>query len=213
MLPRWLTALPRFAREWRDEIVVVALGLVYQAGLSGALAPRPMQQEQVVVRIAAESPRPAMVTAERMAAAAHVRAMEQAAVARATAVRPVAPVAVKARVAPVVRVAPVAAPVAVRVPSVVVAPAVVDLATLPEGARTFVVAPRCPRAVVAAEAGENIAADVAAGVEPESCALRELRTSLEQMRTTMDEARVRAALQKAMAAERALARMGQGPGV
>ena len=212
MLPRWLTALPRFAHEWRDEIVVVALGLFYQAGLSGALAPRPMQQEQVVVRIAAESPRPTMVTTERMAAAAHVRAMQHAAVARAKAVAPVAAVTVQARVAPVVRGTPTVAPVAVRVPSVVVAP-LVDLATLPEGARTFVVGPRCTRAVVTVEAGENIAADVAAGVEPDSCALREMRTSLDQVRATVDEARVRAALQKAMAVERALARMGQGPGV
>ena len=210
MLPRWLTALPRFAREWRDEIVVVVLGLFYQAGLSGALAPRPMQQDQVVVRIAAESPRPTMVTTERMVTATHVRAMRHGAAARATVVAPmaptapVAPVTVEARVAPVVRVAPAMAPVAVRVPAVI-APMEIDLATATEGARTFVVAPRCPRAAVAAEAGENIAADIAAVVEPESCALREMRT--------VDEARLRAALQKALAAERVLARMGQGPGV
>src|SRR5689334_1850569 len=56
MLPRWLTALPRFAATWRDEIVVVAVGLAYTAGLCGPLAPgRTMHDaaDGVVVRIAA----------------------------------------------------------------------------------------------------------------------------------------------------------------
>ena len=58
MLPRWLTALPRFAATWRDEILVIALGFAYQAGVSGSLgAPRTHEAEQVVVRIAAEQPR------------------------------------------------------------------------------------------------------------------------------------------------------------
>ena len=67
MLPRWLTAVPRFVANWRDEILVVVLGVAYQAGVSGSLgAARHHEREQVVVRIAAEQPRPVVAAGVRV---------------------------------------------------------------------------------------------------------------------------------------------------
>src|SRR5215218_8134323 len=63
MLPRWLTAIPRFAATWRDEILVVAVGLAYQASVTGPVVTRHEAQypaDQVVVRIAAPTPMPAL---------------------------------------------------------------------------------------------------------------------------------------------------------
>ena len=184
MLPRWLTALPRFAATWRDEILVIALGFAYQAGVSGSLgAPRTHEAEHVVVRIAAEQPRTvveARVTTEAIAVAAPTAVRHRMHVAPA-----IAPVAA---VAPVVRVAPVP--------------------------RVQVVAPvRVPAIVVTPDAGENVAADLTAGLDVtgvviDTSTLPEIRASIARARAAMDEARVRAAIQKALAAERAL----QGPG-
>jgi hypothetical protein len=181
MLPRWLTALPRFAATWRDEILVVVLGVAYQAGAVGSYgAPRQHEAEQVVVRIAAEHPRAVVMTETR-------------ATARAASVPAVA------MTAPVVRVAPA--------PRVKVAPVRV----------TVPVKVRVPVAVVTPDAGENVAADLTAGLDVtgvvvDTFTLPEVRASIARARAAMDEARVRAAIQKALAAERALPRAFQGPG-
>jgi len=184
MLPRWLTALPRFAATWRDEIIVVTLGFAYQAGVSGTLgAPRRHESEQVVVRIAAEQPRPVVAAGVRM---------------RGELVT--VPSVVMA--APVVRVAPVPR-VHVTAPVRVVAPVRVQV--------------KAPRAVVTPDAGENVAADLRAGLDVTAVVVDtftrpEVRESIERARAAMNEARVRAAVQKALAAERALPRAFQGPG-
>ena len=68
MLPRWLTALPNLVTTYRDELLVVALGLAYQAATGGALTPRWYQdhgEHEVVVRIA-EAPVTEVVVTEPM---------------------------------------------------------------------------------------------------------------------------------------------------
>jgi hypothetical protein len=184
MLPRWLTAVPRFVATWRDEILVVALGVAYQAGVSGSLgATRHHEREQVVVRIAAEQPRPVVAT--------DVRVSSEAVMVPSMAVkvhpRYVAPVP-RAHVTAPVR---VFAPVRVRVGG--------------------------PRAAAAPDAGENVAADLTAGLDVTAVVVdtftrAEVRASIERARAAMNEARVRAAIQKALAAERAHPRAWQGPG-
>lgn len=227
MLPCWLTALPRFVHDWRDEIVVVGLGLFYQAGISGALGnPQAQPREQVVVRIAAESPRPIAVTSSVAVASDVAVATAFAGPARYEALRLgparlVAPRAARAtRIWPAAPDAP-AAPETIEMASPVVlapveAPAQLNMARAKLGAaamaRAFVVTPRRARTMVL-EAGENIAADVAARVEVDTCPIGELRTSLNQTRAALDEARIRAAIQKALAAERVLVGLDQGPGV
>lgn len=201
MLPRWLTALPRFAATWRDEILVVALGLAYQAGVTGTFgAPRHHDEDQVVVRIAAEQP--------RALAVAETHAYTEAEIV-------VNPVPARDRCRPCRRKAH-AATVA---PVPVVAP-VVRVAPMP---RVHVVVParvrgeRVPSMVAGSDAGENVAADVTAeldvrGVVVDTGTLPEVRASIARARAAMDEARVRAAVQKALAAERSRPRAFQGPG-
>jgi hypothetical protein len=189
MLPRWLTVLPRFVATWRDEILVVTLGFAYQAGVSGSLgAARHHEDEQVVVRIAAEAPRPVVVTTD-------TRFMTEKVTARA--------LAAAVRVAPAPR-------VHVKTPVRVVAPV---RGVLPARVQQL----RVPVTVVTPDAGENVAADMMAGLDVTAVVVdtftrAEIRASIERARAAMNEARVRAAVQKALAAERALPRAFQGPG-
>ena len=195
MLPRWLTALPRFAATWRDEILVVALGLAYQAGVTGTFgAPRLHEDERVVVRIAAEHPRAVAVAATHVTTEAHVTTVKRrAAYAHAMQAPVVAMAAPRQHAALVPHAHPVVPPRAVRMA-------------------------RVPSVGVGSDAGENVAADVVAelgvtGVVLDTCTLPKMRASIARARAAMDEARVRAAFQKALAAERALPRAGEGPGV
>jgi hypothetical protein len=208
MLPRWLTALPRFIHTYRDELLVVTIGLVYQAGMSEAgVAHRHDQSERVVVRIAAPAPRPVMVVGM-----ATPRVPTPAATVEAVPVRParpVRPVHIERRVH-AVRYAParVVAPVAPRTTRPRIAPAMPARPAAP-AARVYVVP----------EAGEHIAAAMEAGLLLRDTValhelrdLRELRGTLEQTRAILDEARVRAALQRALSAEQARVRVLQPTG-
>jgi hypothetical protein len=209
MLPRWLTALPRFAATWRDEIAVVALGLAYQAGVAGTLgAPRAAhpEAEQVVVRIAAEMPRVPMVTMDMTMERTVERGMARS-VARTVEHTMVATRAMPAHVTPLramtatIATVPVA-PARARVRAVRIAPA--------SGTAQATI-------IVTSEAGENVAADLAAGMDVsgivvDTFTMPEIRASIARARAAMDEARVRAALQKALAAERSVPRAFQGPG-
>jgi hypothetical protein len=232
MLPRWLTALPRFARTWRDEIAVVAVGIAYQAVATGALGvhhERRYEPQEVVVRIAAPAPRavsahvphgmtdfgmPGLTEgqvyteappADVRVKAARLRAVRTAPAPR-PALRPEPHVAPLAHVAPLRHVAPV--------PSVSALARGIDRVSR-GGLRAMIVdgsaaAPRRARVILTNEAGENIAADIAAGIEIDTVVLPEIRASFEQAKAAMDETRVRAALQRALAAERALPRAGPG---
>lgn len=220
MLPRWLTALPRLASTYRDEILVVALGLVYQAGVTHGFSPRDAhrhESEHVVVRIA-EGPHASMRATERALVAAEAAAVaaeaELAAVQAAAALphmahlphaapRPPRPPMPRARVLPP---RTQAAPAPVPVPS----------ASVVRGGRATIArtdATRDVRVMVTADAGENIAAamGVRAGTV-DTAEMPEIRRTLELLRPAIDEARIRAAIQKALAAEQAAARLGQGRG-
>jgi hypothetical protein len=222
MLPRWLTALPRFARTWRDEILVVAVGIAYQAVATGTLGVHPdhrYEPEKVVVRIAAPA-LPAIATNVRTEVGTPVVTAD-----RVFAESRLADVQVKAaryvprRDAPAPRPAQWIAPVPHAAPAAPVPPTSalsrsLDLVSR-AGIRAVIVdggatAPRRARVVLTNEAGENIAAELAAGIEIDTVALPEIRASFEQAKAAMDEARVRAALQRALAAERALPRAGPG---
>ena len=227
MLPRWLTALPRFARTWRDEIAVVAVGIAYQAVATGALGvhhERRYEPQEVVVRIAAPAPRAVgthvthvmtdvgmpvltegqVLTETRRAdvrvKAARLRAVRSAPAPR-TAQRP------EPHVAPLTHVAPVAPISGLSRGIDLVSRAGLRAMIVDGGAGTS----RRARVVLTNEAGENIAADIAAGIEIDTAVvLPEIRASFEQAKAAMDETRVRAALQRALAAERALPRAGPG---
>lgn len=200
MLPRWLTALPRFAATWRDEILVVALGLAYQAGVTGTFGTPRHHRDEVVVRIAAKQPRVLAVAESHVTAEARVVTEHGPAPAGCTPCRRrahAAKVPAVAVVAPTVRVGPMP-----RVHAVV-----------PVRVR----AARVRQVMVGSDAGENVAADVTgeldvAGVVVDTGTLPEVRASIARARAAMDEARLRAAVQKALAAERSLPRAFQAPG-
>ena len=67
---------------------------------------------------------------------------------------------------------------------------------------------RAPRYIVSSDAGENIAASLDLRAEVDTVIVPDIRHTLDQLRATMDEARIRAAIQKALAAEQT--RQGQG---
>jgi hypothetical protein len=188
MLPRWLTAVPRLARTYRDEILVVALGLVYQAGMSGAFDgyERGLHERPVVVRIAAEP-----VRVERTHEVFHVHAVPTRVEVRHA---PAAPIGPRAPEAP-------AAPAAPSIPVRRMMPGTAPMSPMKHGTRVHVeTRGRAARPTVTVEAGENIAAAIEAG---DSAVLldAEARQALANVRAAIDEARVRAALQRALAAE------------
>jgi hypothetical protein len=228
MLPRWLTALPRLANAYRDEILVVSLGLVYQFGI-GSLRPSAHHHarggEDVVVRIA-EHPH-AMVATETMVAVEAAMAAADAAdaadaVAAVAALAPMTPVAPAAHATRAgraghtarVTVAPRAPrPHAVAAPAASVAPAPAPMIVVPAVPATSDVrviggTGRATRYIVSTDAGENIAASLDLRAEVDTVIVPDIRHTLEQLRATMDEARIRAAIQKALAAEQT--RQGQG---
>lgn len=201
MLPRWLTALPRLAITYRDEILVVALGLAYQAGTGHLALPRhEAPAADVVVRIA-EAPHAVTVVTPTLAAPEPATIAERRALAREAARE--ARMAAHAAACACARVTRAAS----RVRTVVPAPqaVIVDM-PVPRP-----VIPRV-RASVSVDAGENIAAALGAGLVGDTAGLPDVRATLAQVRAAVDEARIRAAIQKALAAEQA-GRRGAGRGV
>jgi hypothetical protein len=209
MLPRWLTALPRFARTYRDEMLIVVLGLAYTAGVPGGVRPRHEHdarrsgEREVVVRITGQS------TAAAIAASV---AAGQAAVAVVPSVSMHAGHALDAELAAAAAQAARVDAKAARAAAArvrVVAPVMPAMPAMP---KATLVPVRIPRVVVR-DAGENIAAALEIRVDEDTVVLPEVRTLTDTLRMSLDEARIRAAIQKALAAEHLVPRPGAGPGV
>jgi antitoxin component of MazEF toxin-antitoxin module len=211
MLPRWLTALPRLANTYRDEMIIVALGLAYTAGVPGGFGARherdarharAARHHEVVVRGAGHSVEAAVAASVAEHAVIAVAPSMPMHAGHSVDVEVVAAAVQAARID-----AKAARAGAVR--ARVVAPVLPTMPALP-AARVAPV--RIPRVVVR-DAGENIAAALEIRVDEDTIVLPEVRTTLESMRATIDEARIRAAIQKALAAEHLVPRPGAGPGV
>lgn len=201
MLARLITAPFRFVRTYREELLIVALGLAYQAGTNGTLARAAHMghgdHQQVTIRIA-EAPRGMVVVRHDVApvmAVASVETMSTTTVERRAARR-----AAQARDAQVRE-----AQVRVREAQARAREARVRAQSVRE--QLLREARRAREAALAAHPAAAVAAEqVALGQ------IEDLMPELEaQVRVVaVDEARIRAAIARAMAAEQATRRPVQG---
>lgn len=198
MLARLITAPFRFVRTYREELLIVALGLAYQAGTNGTLARVAHAghggHQPVTVRIA-EAPRGMIVVRHDVApvmAVASVETMSTTAVERRAAQR------------------------AAQVRAREVQQRMREAEARAREARLHAQSMREQLLREARRARESaLAAHPAAAVAAEQLALGQLEDLVPELEAqvrvvTVDEARIRAAVARAMAAEQATRRPVQG---